>query len=391
MKKLAQKPASLFLTLCLLAVLTVPALAAEESLQGRIDATPAGGTVTLTANETITAPLTISKAITIDGGSATRYTINYTATADANAIRVNTNDAVTLKNMTIRAEKAGGRGVALDSSKPNFSMTNCLMSVHSRGIWVNPADTLAGTSITLTGTTIQNSQKPAAESYETWSTIGDTRGISLWDMTAANITIDNSNIYGFGYTINLSGNKDTNGVCSFGETMLTVRDSELFGWTAFNVWSSNTIFDITNSHLRGINLSTGSSDSYSTIVVNDDIYGIFEGATTEACKFNISGGIIDNYLPQSKIDAALAGNPVAVEFLFRIDREGVTEATFTQNVQFIDNSNLLYAAFRAGNQAPTEAFYNYVYGLDGSGRINPESYTSTYANGGILPLAVMPN
>lgn len=383
--------------LCLLTVLCltlalVPAVFAEEAenadLQAQITAAAAGGTITLTGDVTLTSPLTIDKALVIDG-TAQKYAITY-AGADVNAVIIKTNSAVTLKNLTLNATQSGGRGVMLDTSKPNFTLTNSVLNADTRGIWVSQDDTEKGTRINVLNSTIQNSRKPAAENYETWSHYGDSRGISLWDMTAATVNIQNSHIYGFGYTINLSGNNNEKGVCSFSGTTVTVNNSDLFGWTAFNVWSSDTKFIITNSHLRGINLSTGSSDSFDTIVVNDDIYNQFDGATAEACEFVISGGIIDNHLPESTLEAAANGESVCIEGLFRIDKQGVTKATLKNDVHFIDQSNLLQAAFSAGNEPPTIEFYNYVYGLEEIKRINPESYTSTYADGGDLPLAVLP-
>ena len=115
---------------------------------------------------------------------------------------------------------------------------------------------------------------------------------------------------------------------------------------------------------------------------------MFNGATAKECKFNISGGTIDNYLPQSKIDAANDGQSVSAEFLFRIDDKGVTQAEFKGNVVFQDNSNLLNAAFRAGNQAPNKDFYDYIYN---SRLIILTSYKSTYSDGiTALPLAILP-
>ena len=346
----------------------------EASLRSAVEA---GGAITMSNDITLTSALDISKAVTIDGGT---HALTYNVATSA-AITVSTNAQVTMKNLTLNATASGGRGIDLTGSSPHLTLTNSTLKVHTHGICFTQSGDATGAVVILGNSKILNSQ--VSGSYDTNTTIGNTRGISLYNTKDCWIRILNgSEIKGFGYSINLTGTDDAHGVCDFNNTRVEVTNSEIYGWTAFNVWSAHTIFNITNSHLRGINTSSNYSNSFATIVVNDDIYGYFEGSHADACKFNISGGIIDNYRTGT-----------CDEYLFRIDDYGVTEATFSNNVKFVDNTNALPCAFVAGNQAPTLKFYNYVYNRDGLNRIQgaEDGCTSYYANGALLPLALLPS
>ena len=379
MKKRLKSSLALLATLALAVSLFLIPSGAETAVTDEASlrsAVAEGGAITMSNDITLTSALSISKAVTIDGGT---HTLTY-GVANSAAITVSTNDPIELSNVTISATASGGKAIDLMSSAPDLSIYDSTLLVHTRGISFMQDGNATGASLYLDNSHILNSQI-AAGNYLNSTTIGATRGISLFDTIASEITLVGSSIKGFGYCFNLSGTKDPNGVSDFGGTIVEVTDSEIYGWTAFNVWSANTLFNINNSHLRGINPSNGPSDSFATIVVNDDIYGYFEGHHAAACRFNISGGIIDNYVTGT-----------CDEYLFRIDDYGVTRATLTGNVQFTDNTNELPCAFKAGNQLPTLEFYNYIYNHDGSNRIQgaETGCTASRADGSALPLAVLP-
>lgn len=380
MKKRLKSSLALLATLALaVSLFLIPSGAAtavtdEASLRSAV---AAGGAITMSNDITLTSALDISKAVTIDGAN---HALTYN-TVNGTALTVSTNAQVTLKNLTLNAIASGGRGIGLTGSSPHLTLTNTTLKVHTRGISFTQSGDATGALVILGNSKILNSQ--VTGSYDTDTSIGDTRGIALFNTKNCRIRILNgSEIKGFGYSINCTGTRDANNVADLEGTTIEVTNSEIYGWTAFNVWSAHTNFNITNSHLRGINPSTGSSDSFATIVVNDDIYGYFDGHHADACEFNISGGTIDNYV---------TGN--CDEYLFRIDNYGVTKAALANNVQFVDNTNALPCAFVAGNQEPTQAFYNYVYNQDGSDRILGANTgcTSHYGNGALLPLALLPS
>lgn len=81
----------------------------------------------------------------------------------------------------------------------------------------------------------------------------------------------------------------------------------------------------------------------------------------DACTFNITNTLIDNFIPADKLEQQIEEGMVTVEFLFRIDSQGVTRAVMN-NVTFKDNTDVLPCAFIAGNGNYNQAFYDYVMG-----------------------------
>lgn len=334
MKARLRPSLALLATLALAVSLFLIPSGAATDLQALIDAAPAGGTVTLTENVTISTALNISKALSIDGGN---YSLTYTGTGGA--VNIQTNDPFTLKNLTLNATASGGRGVELYGSAPVLTVDNCTLNVNNRGIGTRGASPTAGASITVTDSTIQNSQLPNGKTYDTWATVADTRGISAWNMKQAAIDVTGSTIQGFGYCINVAGTQDDNGVIDTEGTIFTVTDSHLKGWTTFNIWGAESIYDLYNTELLGVNVATGGANSFSTIVVNDDIYDIFDQAHADKNIFFIAGGSIKNYRSPETAAAGLT------ESLFRIDKEGVTEVNFDQDYE----KNNVFIQDTAGN------------------------------------------
>lgn len=281
--------------------------------------------------------LTIDRGVTIDG-TAAKNALNYTGTSTSNyAIDVSTNEPVVLNNLELNATNANGRGVGLVGTSTKFTFSNSEMNVGNRGIGVvNSCDT--NSYITISNSVIKNSQLPAGRTYDDWALCRDARGISLWDMNNATVTIENSEILGFGYTVNLAGTL-VDGTRNYNGTEIVVTNSKLKGWTAFNVWSSETIFKITGSDLLGVNTwSTGAND-FATIVVNDDIYKNGWGGA-DANEFHFNGGTVST-----------AKSGTNEEELFRIDDGGVTKVLFTNirnKTEFIDGTGDSESVFFSG-------------------------------------------
>lgn len=302
---------------------------------------------------TLTNPTTINYGVTINGNG---HTITYSNTTQSYAFEISTSDAVMLQNVTVKTEDSDLlSGIRAQNCVPNITLDDVNLSVSRWGIAFNPSDR-DGKLTVQNDSVIQNTRVTDGD-YENNAAYGDYRGISLWDAKHATITVDDSTIQGFGYTINLAGTV-VNGVRDFEGADINITDSKLMGWTAFNVWSCNTNFDITNSYLKGINNSYGPTDGFATIVVNDDIYNYGWGHAAENT-FNIEGGMITNYRSGS-----------ASERLFRVDSDGITRVNFNthlnpttlmqEKVKIIDNTGDSDAVFYSGYGVTTEEWINYM-------------------------------
>lgn len=309
---------SLLMALCLMLTLAPAAFAADTSgLQTLIDNAAAGSTIDLTSDYTLTEPITINKAITINGGN---HTITYNGSGAA--IEVTATNAVSLENLIVNATASGGRGIAVNTQQMNLTLTGCTLNVHSRGINIyadDPTNTQDGLdvtgSLTLDNTKILNSQ---VSNYATNTTVGDTRGISVYRVQGGEITIENnSEIKGFGYSINSVAAADSTGFRNGEGTVYNITNSTIIGWSALNIWSANTEYNFKNCTLVGINTLSGSWNGFSTIRVNDNIYG---GHTDKASVITFKGG---------SVTAKQFGT--ALESAFTVDKELQTQFVFEKN------------------------------------------------------------
>ena len=93
---------------------------ANAQLQAFIDATPAGGSITLPAGETYTESITIDKAISIDGNGST---------LDVSGLVVGISidfdvDGVTISNFTIVGDASTTSGITVKPGASNVSILN---------------------------------------------------------------------------------------------------------------------------------------------------------------------------------------------------------------------------------------------------------------------------
>lgn len=317
-----KKLLSLLTAMCLMATMVPAAFATGGSdLQTRIDNAAEGATITLTGNETIPSTLVINKGITLDGNGNT-----LTMTGGTYAIDVQTNAAVAVKDIQIDAKATGGRGIYISATQPHFTLLNSTLNVNNRGIGFSNAGTIAGATLTVDQSTIQNSQKPGDKTYENWSHQGDSRGISIWNVKNSTINIVNgSEILGFGYPINMAGDV-VNGVRDMEDSTINITDSDVWGWCAMNIWTIDTTFNITNSNLKGFVETDNVWNSFATVVLNQGIYGDITNSS-KANVFNISGGSVSS--------TCVSNNEDVFHCLFRLDKEFMSEFTFNQD----DNMN----------------------------------------------------
>lgn len=303
---------------CLMAAMVPAAFAADTNdLQAQINAAQAGSTITLSENTTITEPLVIDKAITLDGAS---YSLS--GTMENGLICIDTDDLVTIQDLTVNGSSIG---IDLISDAPEVKIENSTINVPSRGIrfWDNGENTgvFTGANLTLDNTTVQNTLKPTDKTYENWSHQGDSRGISIWNVKNSTINIVNgSEILGFGYPINMAGDM-VNGVRDMEDSTINITDSDIWGWCALNIWTIDTTFNIKNSNLKGFVETDNAWNSFATVVLNEDIY---KGVTdsSKANVFNISGGSVSS--------TCVSNVEEVYHCLFRLDKEFMSEFNFAQ-------------------------------------------------------------
>ena len=298
-----------------LTLLAVPAFAADGTdLQTQINNTPEGGTLTLNQSYDLSESVTIDKELTIDGGG---NSINYTGTDSA--IKVTAQAPVALNNLTINAKDSGADGIDLISNQPNLSLTGTTINADTRGIDMYQENDYATGKLTITDSSIFNSR---VSDYANEAVVGDTRGVAISNIIDSDITISNSNIKGFGYSINTFSDEDASGTRP-ASNKYAITGSNIWGWSAVNVWTVGNTFDITNCDLRGINSSNRLGNSFSVLNIVKGIYGTSPD-TAKHNVFNITGGTLDAKMTVSTafVEETIAylGNQYETEFHFEKSR-----------------------------------------------------------------------
>lgn len=117
------------------------------------------------------------------------------------------------------------------------------------------------------------------------------------------------------------------------------------------IWTCNTVFDIADSELRGINTSNGSSDGFAAVVLNDNIYGNLEKPLYNTLTF--TGGSIGGYKYGTASEGLIrAGNQLETHIKF-VESDDTGKVYFKSNVP---NSHFTFT----GNLEP-ELIENYLY------------------------------
>lgn len=296
-----------------------------------------GGTVNLTGNVTLTGnTLNIEKAVTIDG--ADTYSITYTGTAQ-NAFQITTDEQVTFQNVTINATASGKRAICLYADTPHFAFVNGVINADERAIWMKSGVDVQpgiGAVITISNSEILNSRIPDDKTYDNWTTAGSAyRGVALWNLRDADVSVINTDILGFSYafylggdakSVNLNGNVRT--VRDYENTLVTLGNCELKGWAAVYSWAARATITIGDTEMLGINnVASGGANSFATIVIDDGIYGAAPASSSVQddpfeTTFNIYGGSIKNY---STSESLAANN---AQRLISLDRPGITKFNF---------------------------------------------------------------
>lgn len=278
---------SMLMVLCLMLTLAPMALAAdttvttEEQLTNALAAASTGDTITLGANITLMSTVNVNKAVTINGG-------NYTLTAGSfSAIKV-TASGVTIKDLNIDTET---HGINFDASGLTGQPTLDVLNTNIHKITVD----------SQTGVCYQ----------------ADCRGINTYEVKGGTINVKNCEILGFKYSINPIVDVD-NSVDMYlrdgQDTTFNFENTTIKGWTALNMWSVNTNYSFKNCTLIGINNLSGSSNHFSTIRVNDGIYGSL--ADKEAVVSFVGGELVAVRYGSSTQAVIHAGYDEKTNFVF---------------------------------------------------------------------------
>ncbi|WP_337604222.1 S-layer homology domain-containing protein [Anaerotignum lactatifermentans] len=313
------------------------------TLEDAIDNASSGDTVELLSAVEVANTLNIDTGIVLQG-SEDAY-ITFTGASGKTLFDVTTNEQVTLKN--VYGEAVNGRIMVLNASSPHVTFENCEFYAKERGISFTQNGIAEDASLILDGTKIFCTQNvPKDGDFSKEAAIGDVRGISVFDVKNSEIILrNNSELSGFGYSINVSGaNEPYEGVegtiVDTSGLKITVEDSVIRGWTSFNIWGAFAEYNIIDSYILGINNSTGKSDSFSAITFNSDLYGQSGNRNAYDNMLYIQNSTITNY---QKEGTQTGDGKTVLEELLRIDC-GVKELRFSGDVNFIDTTNNLKQA-----------------------------------------------
>lgn len=320
----------------------------KEAVEGATD----GDTINLLQSSTFGSAICIDKEITIKGSPDITLTASF-KDGKNRAIEIDTNKRVVLDTVNLDASTTDKRGIELVNSESNLVLKNCYLVVGQRGITCS-GDAYNGVHIEIDHTTIRDSGVPENDIETKVIHNQYHRGISLWNMTNSSVTLKNSEINGFGYAINVSGDKSESGVANTKGLKVTIEDSTIRSWAALNVWGSEAEYSINRSKILGINVSNGSSDNFAALVFNDDIYDTFANAHAENNILSIKDSTITNYQGGS-----------CTENLLRIDC-GITRLNLEGTVQFIDTTGNVYAALYVPYMNDPVEFINNRISKDGA-------------------------
>lgn len=261
----------------------------------------------LTRDYVIDSAVTISRSLIVDGNG---HSITYTASDSA--ISIESGDEVVLEDLVVNATSSGGRGVYVFGTVAEVTLKGCTINAYLRGIDYD-MDYGDGGSLTIDGTDILNSR--ITDYDRDVITDDDSRGIAVWGGSDCTIQILNgSTVKGFKYSINASNYGDDNGVRPGGNTYV-IRDSAIVGWCAFNIFSVQNTFEITNSILRGLSDLDGDDNNFAVISID----GTYGGKTQNANVFNIRGGTLEARATGTAVEAIILDSPeVLTEFNFHM-------------------------------------------------------------------------
>lgn len=277
---------SLLMALCLMLTLAPAVFAADTTVNTEVDLktaitnASANDTITLGADIQLTSTLNVNKPVTIDGGTS-KHTVTFEGSEEDYAFKISTS-GVTMKNMTITSRN----GVFVNAS--GATIDSCDINAVRRGINFFLENANSGATLNVNNCNIDNTA--AEETYGVCYNT-DNRGIATGNIYGGTINVTGGTITGFKYAINPVIDPAANGLRDGKGTKFNVTGTEIWGWTALNIWSANTTYTFTDCKLVGVSKFNDalSLNDYATIMANDGICG---GSSKNAPVVDIVGGQI---------------------------------------------------------------------------------------------------
>lgn len=263
-----------------------------DDIQTAVDEAPSDSIIKLQKNIDVNQTIQYgNKNLTFDGNNKT-YKLTSTA-KDRIFMLTGTGDTgtgLTLINLEVIGNNTNQRGIHVgditdttdnNHYKSQITLDNAELKfdfcVDPRGINFGDGQH-QGSVITLTNNSkILNGLNQEYENN--WGNSGNgSRGLSLWNPEDVTVNIEkNSALKGFKYAVNVSGTQQVVGdkLLADAEGLnVTVDNSTIYGWAAFNIWASYGTYNIQNgSVLKGINTvkgTPGSANDFTTIKLNYD-------------------------------------------------------------------------------------------------------------------------
>ena len=241
-------------------------------------------------------------------------------------------------------------------------------------------DDATGASLKVTDSNIY-----LGEDYENiWynSAGDDSRGISLFDFENGKLDVVNSNIKGFKYVINVTGKSLEDGLGNpyyYGACSINVSNTQLYGWTGFNIWSSGVEIALTDeSVVRGIQTQKGPTNDFSAITFNADLYKQFDLTVIKNSKLTIDNSTVSVFVSDV---SAENGNR---ETFIRVDGDYGFDLTLN-NAKFVDESGHEFAILDSGTN--DNAF---LAEIEAAVKLAGGSYTVYNADGEVIEMPLAP-
>lgn len=333
------------------------------TLAAAIAAAQDGDTVTLLKDVDLGSnTLTINKKITLDGG-AEKHSI--TSTVGGAVVDINTSERVTIQNLKIFATASGktGRGIGISNTSAKIDVNNVEIETTQRGITVN-TDTNNGIELNLEScliSLVEPGQHASEYNYDTTvlstNNYNNSRGISLWDMANSTVTLKNTTVRGFYYSINNSGNDPATGSNGL---VVSAEDCTFKGRAAVNQHNAGVTYTLTNCDITGINNYSGSQEGFACIVLNQNASdnSIAVNGGTVRASFNDTGSSNIN-ATQFLVDDRAGSNTVTLN-----------NVTYTCPTEYGNDKGGIVGKIRPGT----------VITVDGGNYTMPEIISTSYSS-----------
>lgn len=232
------------------------------------------------------------------------------------ALVINTNEPVTI----VGAAFTGNRGIGFGDDTVtaqgayNVTLLDCTISTSSRGVqlWYDSEnnDTNKNSKISVVNCNIFNS---GVTDYDTATTSG-TQGIILNNVDSLELEITNTKIWGYGYAV--LTNWHSSAPCVNQNVDIVVKDCSFKGRAGFDfVHLENSVLNVSNTSILGINTFTGTSEGFGNIVLEN---GENNTLNIKDCYFEIYRAPATAFNGQRAIDIRSSNNTVNLTGINRV-------------------------------------------------------------------------